>query len=610
MGLFRDGDRPVSLYAPLPLEGGVETQEGRIVQAFVKPAESGFAAVPLIDLGRDITPEIAAREIAFRYGARGYFEGGVIRQAEEIGRTEDPQAEFARIREAVAKSGKGKVADLRGKPFITIDPAGAGDLDDAFFVEKNPDGGFTWYLATADVAQHVAPGTPAFRHAARVGNTFYSIDKDGVPEYPMNHPVVSKYVSSLLNGKDSIAMISRLSFDANGVLDKEGSEVFLGVIRVQGRYSYDQVAALWNGRKDHGIGHVDQVNVARELSRKLDRQDGLRGKIKLDMANLEHFKRKNGWVTESVVEDPLAKESHLLIEELKVYGNQEIATLLNRITQEFRVPHVSRIHPEQSPSVNARMEKELNGLGVPWTQGNIWEYLARLNGRIDLSPELKQAAQMLVLTSRRSARYALEDADGHEGLALEAGAYDHPSTPIRRFSDMYNRALLEAYLEGGDPKKVYEAVVADVKSMGFEGLEEYVEHLNAREKAAKQMDYAVDDFMSVYELAKPENQGRTFTGHVKMVRKGDAPSVSIQLKEVGAALVVRGVAAKNYKLLDEVQVRVKGADLESQNVDADIRVVKSFAAPSEAKQGKGNKQWKGKGKGKKFSGSAPRRRRR
>jgi exoribonuclease R len=183
---------------------------------------------------------------------------------------------------------------------------------------------------------------------------------------------------------------------------------------------------------------------------------------------------------------------------------------------------------------------------------------------------VKETAQILALRSRSSALYSAEDSEGHEGLALEAKAYDHPSTPIRRFSDMYNRALLESYLEGSDPKAVYTAMLADMRALGFATLEEYLQHLNGREQAARQMDHEMDEFMSVYELAKPENRGRQFTGYVKMVRPGKNAEAVIQLRELPVTITLRGEEARPYQLLDEVGVLVKGADTARVRVDASI----------------------------------------
>ncbi|MBI5594707.1 MAG: RNB domain-containing ribonuclease [Elusimicrobia bacterium] len=555
------GDQAKVLYAPLPLSAAAS--EGRILQAFVRPAQAGFEAVPLIDLGTELTPEIAAREIALRHGARGYFEREVIEQAEGIGRSQDPEADFKRMKES-----KGRSEDLRALPFVTIDPAGAGDLDDAYYIRREADGSWTWYLATADVGAYVRPGTPAFRAAARIGNTFYSVDKEGVPEYPMNHPVVSKSVSSLLAGKDSLAMVTKMRFSPEGKFLLEDSEVFLGLVRVQGRYTYGQVAELWKGKPDHGIAHVDQVALARELSRLLDGQDSERGKLKLSFIELRHGKGADGrWGTSVVEHDPLESESHRLIEELKVYGNRAIATRLEAVAA--GAPHISRVHPAQDEKVDERLRKELSAVGAPWrSDETLWRYLARLKADAGLSAEVKETAQLLALRSRASALYAADDAEGHEGLALAAKAYDHPSTPIRRFSDMYNRALLEAYLEGGDPKAVHEAVVADLKALGFSGFEEYLDHLNGREQAARRMDREFEAFMAVYELAKPENKGRRFTGYVKMLKEGRNAEAVIQLRELPVSITLSGEEARRFKLLGEVSVLVRSADPSAQSVDA------------------------------------------
>ena len=558
-----DGDAAKALYAPLPIAAAA--QEGRILQAFVKPVGEGYEAVPLIDLGSELTPEVAAREIALRHGARGYFERAVIEQAEAVGRSQDPEADFKRM-----KASKGRAEDLRALPFVTIDPKGAGDLDDAYYIRREADGSWTWYLATADVAAYVRPGTPAFRAAARIGNTFYSVDKDGVPEYPMNHPVVSKSVSSLLAGKDSLAMVTRMRFSPEGKFLLEESEVFLGLVAVQGRYTYGQVAALWKGAEDHGITHLEQIALARELSKRLDGQDSERGKLKLSFQELRRGKDAQGrWGTFEVQEDPLERESHRLIEELKVYGNRAIATRLEDVAAQ--APHISRVHPAQDEKSDERLRKELSSIGAPWrTDETLWQYLGRIREDSRMRPEVRETAQLLALVSRASALYSADDSEGHEGLALKAKAYDHPSTPIRRFSDMYNRALLEARLEGGDPKAVYEAVLADLKAMGFAGFEEYLLHLNGREQASRRMDREFEQFMNVYELAKPENKGRRYTGFVKMLKEGRNAVAVIQLRELPVTITLDGEEARRFRLLDEVSVTVKSADPASQSVDAAV----------------------------------------
>ncbi|PJA12698.1 MAG: hypothetical protein CO113_13235, partial [Elusimicrobia bacterium CG_4_9_14_3_um_filter_62_55] len=570
--LFSENKKAKALYARLPFSG--EAREGDLVQAFVSPDGKGYRASGLMNLGRNLTPEIAAREIALRHGARAYFDEAVIRQAEEVGRTQDPKADFDRIAAKMsAEAPELKVSDMSDKAFVTIDPIGAGDLDDAFYAEKHEDGSYTWYLATADVGHYVAPGSPAFRAAALIGNTFYSVDKNGVGEYPMNHPVVSKYVSSLLAGKKSLAMITKMRFTRDGEFLPDESEVSFGLVEVQGRYTYEQAVELWKGNPEHGIGHTEQVAIARELARKLDTQDAVRGKLALEFEEVAHRPNADGtWSSRVVEEDPLLSESHKLIEELKVYGNRGIASVLEKIKTEYGVPHISRVHPHQTEAVNKRLREELSRLGVPWPKNEtLWDYLRRLNSREDLTREGREAAQILALRTRRPAEYAMEDGEGHEGLALEAGQYDHPSTPIRRFADMYNRSLLEAYLSGGNPRQVYAAVEKDLRAMGFRGLEEYMQHLNGREQASKAMDREMDNFMAVYELAKPERKGKTYKGFIEVVVEGNFPIAVIQLTDIPVSFTVTGEDAANFKVMDGVAVTVNGADVAKLKVDAKIQ---------------------------------------
>ncbi len=571
--LLSENGKAKALYPDLKISGPVEFKEGDLVQAFVKPYGQSYEAEALLNLGNKLTPEIAAREIALRHGARGYFDEAVVRQAEEVGRTQDPSADFKAIAEKMAVEAPHlKISDMTDKPFVTIDPVGAGDLDDAYYVEKHQDGSYTWYLATADVGNYVEPGTPAFKTAALIGNTFYSVDKNGVPEYPMNHPVVSKYVSSLLAGKESLAMITKMRFSKDGTFLGEEGEVSFGLVSVQGRYTYDQVVELWKGKPNHGVEHLEQVSLARELAGKLDKQDAQRGKLALQFQEIEHRPNADGsWSSEVVERDPLASESHKLIEELKVYGNRGIAAILEKIKEDYGVPHISRVHPSQSEAVNKRLRTELSRLGIPWPKDEeLWDFLRRLNGRDDLTVEGREAAQILALRTRRPAEYDVEDGEGHEGLALEAGQYDHPSTPIRRFADMYNRALLESYLSGGNPREVFEAVEADLRELGFHGLEEYMKHLNGREKASKSMDREMDNFMAFYELAKPERRGKTFKGFVKVAIEGKFPMAVIQLTDIPVSFTVTGPEAEGYKVMDGVQVKVNGADPKNMKVDADI----------------------------------------
>lgn len=599
--LLSERGRELSLYPDLPVSGSeFDLEEGSIVQAFVDQQEGRLAAVALFDLGRELTPEIAARESAFRRGARGHIPLAVIEQAEARVRADDPGDEFRRMKAAAADLGAWEPVDLRGKPWVTMDPIGAGDLDDAFYIERHPDGGYVWHLATALIGHYVPPGTPAFEEAARLGNSVYSIDKEGLPEYPMNQPAVSKYAASLLAGKDSIAMITTMRFDGDGRLVLGQSGVRLGILRVEGRYTYEQVRDYWAGKGGHGVEHAGQVDLARELKRKLDARDQTRGKLDFEFARPLHRRGPGGW--ELVVEDkdPVLAESHEVIEQLKVNGNRVIARFLEAITKTERVPHLSRVHPPQDEKRNAELRKQLSAMRLPWpAKESLGDYLERLKGMDGLDERRRQTAMMIALRTRNRAVYAVTDSDGHEGLALKPGEYDHPSAGIRRFADMYNLALLESYLRGESVRAVHERILEDLRRLGFRDLGEFAMHLNERARGSDDIEHEINRFMAVWELAKEKYKGRELTGYVKSVshsrrtppkkkkkkaKKGaqaeekEAPPppdpsarALIQLDDPYVTIPIEGLQASGLELAEPVTILVREADPAQMRVDFELR---------------------------------------
>lgn len=96
-------------------------------------------------------------------------------------------------------------------PFVTIDPEGARDLDQALHVERAGEG-WTVHYAIADVAAFVRPGDPVDLEAHRRGETLYGAG-DKVPLHP---PVLSEEAASLLPGQVRPALLWTIWLDADG----------------------------------------------------------------------------------------------------------------------------------------------------------------------------------------------------------------------------------------------------------------------------------------------------------------------------------------------------------------------------------------------------------
>ena len=81
-------------------------------------------------------------------------------------------------------------ADLRHLPFVTIDGSDARDFDDAVLAEVSPEG-FTLWVAIADVAHYVRPGSPLYDEAVNRGTSVY-FPQMVIPMLPQQWPVFFK----------------------------------------------------------------------------------------------------------------------------------------------------------------------------------------------------------------------------------------------------------------------------------------------------------------------------------------------------------------------------------------------------------------------------------
>jgi ribonuclease R len=116
---------------------------------------------------------------------------------------------------ASAPTLKGRT-DLRDLPLITIDPMDARDHDDAVFAEPDNDpknaGGWIVWVAIADVAAYVTPGSALDRQAWEKGNSVYFPDR----VEPMLPERLSAGLCSLREAEDRACMAVRMVFNRDG----------------------------------------------------------------------------------------------------------------------------------------------------------------------------------------------------------------------------------------------------------------------------------------------------------------------------------------------------------------------------------------------------------
>jgi exoribonuclease R len=142
-------------------------------------------------------------------------------------------------------------ADLTDVEFVTVDPPGSTDLDQALHIERRGDG-FGVDYAIADVPAFVTPGSAVDAEARRRGQTLYAPDG----RTPLHPPVLSEGAASLLEGQVRPAFVWRFDLDADGEVRR--TELVRALVRSRRRLDYGQVQAAADAVPD-GAPEPDEL---------------------------------------------------------------------------------------------------------------------------------------------------------------------------------------------------------------------------------------------------------------------------------------------------------------------------------------------------------------
>jgi ribonuclease R len=301
---------------------------------------------------------------------------------------------------------------------ITIDGPTSLDLDDAFWLEQMPKGGYQLQVSIADVGSWVTPlQTPALDRAAfRKAFTRYA----GERYQPMLPKLLSEDQLSLLEGCLRPAITITLSLDAQ--LRPGASHIAQTALRSSKRWSYEGVER----ELDHPqTALAPMLQLAYELAQGLLHRRRLRGALAASHV-------PGGWVTteDGLLRKPGTGEGYkaqLITSELMILANQAFAHFFasKGILALYRNQKATAIAPERFTLLQL-----LDTAVQHPTQ---------------VSPERIRATFQLAM---ERARYA-PTVEGHFGLNLPA--YVHMTSPIRRYPDLVNQRILLAALHDEGP---------------------------------------------------------------------------------------------------------------------------------------------------------------
>ena len=305
--------------------------------------------------------------------------------------------------------------------FVTIDPPGARDLDQALHIEQRGDGHRVRY-AIADPGAFIAAGGALDRETHVRAVTVYAPDEN----VPLHPPVLSEGAASLLPGQWRPAVVWTLDLDAAGELVT--TDVGRAEVRSIAQHTYadvpDELLRL--------MGEVGERRLALESAR---------GGVRLDVPEQEVVKQGAGWTTRYRV--PLPSEAYN--EQISLLTGMAAATLM--LSAGYGILRTQAKPDERSFS---RLRLQASALGVEWPADTSYAEFSR---RLDPNRPADAAMMDEAAELAHAATYTAFDgtAPPEPGHFAIAATYAHATAPLRRLQDRYVSECCLAACSGTPP---------------------------------------------------------------------------------------------------------------------------------------------------------------
>ena len=414
--------------------------------------------------------------------------------------------------DAMKPAGLSGREDLRDLPLITIDPHDARDHDDACFAHADDDpknaGGHVIWVAIADVAHYVTPGSALDREARKRGNSSYFPDR----VVPMLPDRLSGDLCSLHEGVPRPCIAVRMRIDAHG--QKLDQRFVRGLMRSPASLNYQEVQAAMDGAPNAKCAPLME-QVIRPLYAAYDALKQARASrqpLDLDLPERKVILNEEGEVESVNFTDRL--EAHKLIEEFMVLANVAAAEVL--IAK--KSPLLFRVHEEPPPEKLDSLRDVAEAAGLVLAKGQVLK-TSHINALLHAAQGTDHAEQINMATLRAMTQAYYSPANfSHFGLALMA--YAHFTSPIRRYADLIvHRALIASHGWGED----------GLSQADIERLRSTAEHISETERRSMMAERdTTDRYLAAY---LSERVGEVFTGKISGIAKFGA---FVRLDETGA----------------------------------------------------------------------------
>lgn len=385
-------------------------------------------------------------------------------------------------------------ADRTDVPFVTIDPPGSTDLDQAVHLEQTGTG-YRVHYAIADVGAFVTPGSATDLEARRRGQTLYAPHR----RLPLHPAVLSEGAASLLPDQLRPAMVWVIDVDAEG--RTTDARVNRAMVRSRARFSYVEV------QQQVDAGAVPEpFRLLTRLGPLLQQAQAVRGGATLRIPDQELHAGPDGYA--------LRYRALSAVEE----WNAQISLLTGRAAADLMIAAgtgILRTLPPPDDSTLQQFSRQARALQVAWPTdpAEIRRDLGRLLNGLDPT----DARQLTLLHDSgrlfRGAGYTtfvagapVKTPDQTRQAAI-ADEYAHVTAPLRRLVDRFATAICEAYCRQADPP-----------AWAVEALPQLPEVMRTSDRSAGALERAAVDLAEAVLLSG--RVGQTFEAVVVDVRAG------------------------------------------------------------------------------------------
>ena len=418
--------------------------------------------------------------------------------------------------------------------FVTIDPPGAMDLDQALFIERDGDG-FVVHYAIADLAAFITPGDPVDQEAHERGETLYGADS----KVPLHPTELSEDAASLLPDQVRPAFVWSIKVDETG----EGNDVIVerALVRSRERLDYEGVQQ----QIDAGTAS-ESLMLLREVGKLRTEREAARGGVSLPLPEQEVDIEGSHW--------RLTFRSLLPVEQ----WNAQISLLTGFAAASLMVyarVGLLRTLPPPDPRDIQRLHRTARALQIDWPAEQLYPDFIR-----SLDPSQPAHAAMITACTRllRGAAYVsfngeVPEQPQHAALASE---YAHVTAPLRRLGDRYTLEVCASLCAG---EEVPDWVLA--------GLKELPEILGQSGRKSHQYERAVLDLVEAGVLRGRE--GENFAAVVVDLDERDETRGTVTVQEPAVEADVHG--SDKLPLGEDVEVTLRTADVRSRTVEFALR---------------------------------------